>query len=428
MKILLSGGRVLDPESGTDAVKNVWITDGVITAVSDSCCEQEREQADRVIDAGGCWVAPGLIDLHVHLREPGFEQKETIETGTAAMAHGGYTSVCPMPNTLPATDSPERIEWLVNKAAQVSPIHVLPIGAVTLGQQGDTVADIAGMKRAGAVAISEDGKSVMDSGIYRRAMREAAKQGLVVMAHCEDKTLVEGGCINMGKKSEELQVAGISNAVEDIIVARDILLAKETGAALHLCHCSTRDSVKMVAAAKRDGVRVTAEVCPHHFVLCDEDIVGDDSNYKMNPPLRSRQDMEALIRGLADGTIDTISTDHAPHTREEKQKPISEAPFGITGSETALSLSLTYLVDTGVLTPLQLIEKMSYAPAKILGSDRGRLKAGAPADVVVIDPEAVYEIREEDMLSKGKNSPFIGRTVKGRVLFTICDGTVVYEA
>lgn len=428
MKILLKGGRVLDPESGTDAVRDVWITDGMIADITESGETAHTEPADRVIDASGCWVAPGLIDLHVHLREPGFEQKETIETGTAAMAHGGYTSVCPMPNTKPATDSPERIEWLIQKAAQVSPIHVLPVGAVTLGQEGDTVADIAGMKRAGAVAISEDGKSVMDSGVYRRAMREAAKQGLVVMAHCEDRTLVEGGCINMGKKSEELQVAGISNAVEDIIVARDILLAKETGAALHLCHCSTRDSVKMVAAAKRDGVRVTAEVCPHHFVLCDEDIVGNDSNYKMNPPLRSREDMEAMIRGLADGTIDTISTDHAPHTKEEKQKPITEAPFGITGSETAMALALTYLVDTGVLTPLQMIEKMSYAPAKILGIDRGRLCAGAPADVVVIDPEAVYEIREEDMRSKGKNSPFIGRTVKGKVLFTICGGEIVYEA
>ena len=429
--IVIKGGRVLDPVGGLDAKKDILISEGRVAKIEDEIVLSKEEQEEaRIIDADGKIVVPGLIDLHVHLREPGFEWKETVETGTKAMAHGGYTGVCPMPNTNPATDSPERIEWLINKAKEVSPIHVYPVGAVTLGQNGCEGTDVKGMKQAGAMALSEDGKSVMNSAVYRRAMENAAANDMVVMAHCEDKNLVDGGCINKGPKSEELGVKGISNAVEDIITARDIFLAKETGAKLHLCHISTRDSVKMLELAKEEGVAVTGEACPHHFVLCDEDIVERDTNYKMNPPLRSRQDRDAMIDGLKRGVIDAISTDHAPHAAEEKAKDITNAPFGIIGSESAFALSWTYLVRTGVLTPLELIAKMSTNPARILGiSDRaGAIGEGRPADISIFEVDTPYEIREDDIFSKSKNTPFIGKTVWGRTVCTICEGKVVYEA
>lgn len=431
MRYMISGGRVLDPSSNTDEILDVIIRDGIIEKVGKNLKESEDgKNVEEVLDAAGLCVAPGLIDLHVHLREPGFEYKETVETGTRAMAHGGYTGVCPMPNTKPATDSPERIQWLIQKAKEVSPIHVFPVGAVTQGQMGEKESDIAGMKMAGAFAISEDGKSVMNSAVYRRAMEQAREAGLVVMAHCEDINLVDGGCINKGAKSEELGVRGISNAVEDIITARDILLAKETGARLHLCHCSTKDSVKMVREAKADGVKVSAEVCPHHFTLCDEDIKDvSDANYKMNPPLRSKEDREAMIEGLVSGVIDCISTDHAPHSEEEKSRDITKAPFGITGSETALCLSVTYLVRTGKLSLLALMEKMSYNPARVLQIEdrKGQIREGWDADIVIFDPDEKYTIRREDMLSKGKNTPYIGWEVYGKVKYTICDGKIVYR-
>lgn len=423
MQILIRGGRVLDPATATDGVMDVLLADGVVKAV-DAHLDVD---ADRVIDAGGFFVMPGLIDLHVHLREPGFEHKETIATGTKAAARGGFTCVCPMPNTKPATDSPERIQWVIKKAEEVSPIHVLPIGAVTEGQAGETLTDIAGMAKAGAVGISEDGKSVMNAALYREGMKQAAEAGILVMAHCEDKNLVGKGAFNAGPKAEKYGVPGISNAVEDVIVARDILLAKETGARLHLCHCSTRDSVSMIRAAKAEGVKVTAEVCPHHFAMTEDDITSGDSNFKMNPPLRTKEDAEALRQGLKDGTIDVISTDHAPHAAFEKEKPIAEAPFGIVGSETAVALTITILVEGGYLTPYQMAERMSYRPAQILGIDRGSLAPGRPGDVTVIDPNAEYVIDPEVFLSMGRNTPFAGRKVRGKVMYTIVDGEIVYE-
>lgn len=423
MQILIRGGRVLDPATATEGVMDVLLADGVVKAV-DAHLDVD---ADRVIDAGGFFVMPGLIDLHVHLREPGFEHKETIATGTRAAARGGFTCVCPMPNTKPATDSPERIQWVIKKAEEVSPIHVLPIGAVTEGQAGETLTDIAGMAKAGAVGISEDGKSVMNAALYREGMKQAAEAGILVMAHCEDKNLVGKGAFNAGSKAEKYGVPGISNAVEDVIVARDILLAKETGARLHLCHCSTRDSVSMIRAAKAEGVKVTAEVCPHHFAMTEDDITSGDSNFKMNPPLRTKEDAEALRQGLKDGTIDVISTDHAPHAALEKEKPIAEAPFGIVGSETAVALTITILVEGGYLTPYQMAERMSYRPAQILGIDRGSLAPGRPGDVTVIDPNAEYVIDPEAFLSMGRNTPFAGRKVRGKVMYTIVDGEIVYE-
>lgn len=423
MRLIIQNGRVLDPSAGIDAVGGVWIEDG---RIAEPGAFSEKE-ADRVVDAAGKWVAPGLIDLHVHFRDPGYEYKETIESGSRAAVKGGFTSVCPMPNTNPVTDSGEMIDYVRAKAAAAKLTHVLPIGAVTVGQKGQEVAPIEEMVQEGAVAISEDGKSVMNSDIYRDAMRLAAKLDIPVFAHCEDINLVHGGCINAGPKAESLGLPGISNSVEDVITARDILLAKETGARLHLCHCSTKDSVELVRMGKKMGVRLSAEVCPHHFSLSDEDIPGPDPNFKMNPPLRSAEDVQALKEALRDGVMEVISTDHAPHHADEKARPMTQAPFGITGLETAVPLTITNLVETGYLTPLSMIEKMSTNPARVLGIDKGTLRAGSCADVVVIDPDCEYVIDKETFVSKGKNTPFHGARVRGRAVMTIVDGRIVYE-
>lgn len=424
MTTLIKGGRLIDPATKTDEIMDILVEDGVVSQRGENL---SADGADEVIDAAGCYVMPGLIDLHVHLREPGFEHKETIETGTKAMVKGGFTSVCPMPNTKPATDCVEVVKYIVDKAKEVSPINVLPVGAITLGQAGKEITDIAAMKEAGIYAISEDGKSVMDSGIYREAMKEAARLGIPVLAHCEDINLVQGGAMNAGKRADELGIKGISNAVEDIITARDIMIAKETGATLHLCHCSTKDSVRMIKEAKAEGIKVTGEVCPHHFTLCEEDIKVDDSNYKMNPPVRGRDDLEALIEGLHDDTFDAISTDHAPHHADEKAKGMATAPFGIVGSETAVELTMTELVHKGVITPYQMAEKMSYNPARILGIDKGTLAVGKVADITIIDPEKEHIIKAEEFVSKGKNTPFVGYKSKGVVVRTIVAGKTVYE-
>lgn len=423
MTTLIKGGRLIDPDTNTDKIMDILVRDGIVAERGESLdvC------ADEVIDAKGCYVMPGLIDLHVHLREPGFEHKETIETGTKAMAKGGFTSVCPMPNTKPATDCAEVVRYIVDKAKEVSPINVLPVGAVTLGQSGKEITDIAAMKEAGIYAISEDGKSVMNSGIYREAMKEAARLGIPVLAHCEDINLVQGGAMNAGKRAEELGIKGISNSVEDVITARDIMLAKETGATLHLCHCSTKDSVRMIREAKAEGIKVTGEVCPHHFTLCEDDIDRDDSNYKMNPPVRSRRDLEALIEGLHDDTFDAISTDHAPHHADEKAKGMAQAPFGIVGSETAVELTMTELVHKGVITPYQMACKMSYNPARILGIDKGSLAVGKVADITIIDPDREHVITASEFVSKGKNTPFEGYRAKGVVVRTIVAGRTVYS-
>lgn len=425
MKTLIKGGRVINPATNTDEIRDLLIENGIIIKSSPGI--KDYSEVDNEIDAEGCFVMPGLIDLHVHLREPGFEHKETIETGTKAAARGGFTSVCPMPNTKPATDCAETVRWVVNKAKEVSPVNVLPVGAVTIGQAGKENTDIEAMKEAGIYAISEDGKSVMDSGIYRKAMKEAARLNIPVMAHCEDINLVEGGALNAGKKAETMGIKGISNAVEDIIAARDIMLAKETGATLHLCHCSTRDSVDMVRQAKADGIKVTAEVCPHHFTMCEDDIAEDDANYKMNPPVRGKEDLEALRKGLHDDVFDVISTDHAPHSAEEKAVGIAKAPFGIVGSETAVCLTITELVEKGVITPMQMAAKMSYNPAKVLGIDKGDISEGKVADITIINPTEEYIIDVNEFASKGKNTPFNGKKVRGRVKYTIVAGDVVYE-
>lgn len=423
MSILIKNGRVLNPSENIDKVMDIYVEDGIIKEKAESI----EKNADKVIDAKGCYVMPGLIDLHVHFRDPGQTYKEDIETGSKAAAKGGFTTVCCMPNTKPVVDNVDTVTYIIDKAKEVGLTNVLPVGAVTMQMAGRETTDIEQLKEAGICAISEDGKSVMNSGVYRKAMKEAARLDIPVLAHCEDINLVEGGVINLGDKSEELGVKGISNAVEDVIALRDILLARETGATLHLCHCSTKDSVEMVRQAKAEGIKVTAEVCPHHFSMCTNDITGNDSNFKMNPPLRERADMEALIKGLSEDVMDVISTDHAPHSVEEKARDLEHAPFGIVGLETAVALTFTNLVKKGYITPLQMAAKMSYNPARVLGSDRGTLNEGAEADITIINPDTEYTIDVNAFVSKGKNTPFNGYKVSGEVEYTILRGKVVYE-
>ena len=423
MAVLIQGGHVVDPLSGRDGCYDVLIEGDRIREVA----EHIEAGADRVINAEGCYVMPGLIDLHVHLRDPGLEYKETLMTGGRAAVKGGVTTVCAMPNTMPVTDTKEKVQRVHERAAGESLAHVIQLGAVTLGQKGEELADIRGMAEAGCHAISEDGKSVMNASLYREGMRIARESGISVFAHCEDQTMVEQGVMNADENAKRLGLKGITNSVEDVIAARDILLSKETGVRLHLCHCSTADSVKMVRLAKEEGLPVTAEVCPHHFILSSDDIREDNGRYKMNPPLRSRADVEALRQGLKGGVMDVIATDHAPHSREEKDKSMAEAAFGIVGLETSAALTYTSLVKTGVLSMTDMVEKMSSNPARILRlEDRGSLAEGKAADVTIFDPKRTYRIDKDTFVSKGKNTPFDGYEVSGEVVCTIVDGRVVY--
>ena len=423
MTILIKNGRLINPSENLDKVMDIFVEDGIIKEKAESI----EKQADTVIDAAGCYVMPGLIDLHVHFRDPGLTYTEDIETGSKAAAKGGFTTVCCMPNTKPVVDNVETVKYIIEKGEKTGLTNVLPVGAVTKNMAGVEITDVEELKKAGICAISEDGKSVMNSGVYRKAMKNAAKANVPVLAHCEDINLVEGGVINLGDKSSELGVKGISNAVEDVIAMRDIMLAKETGATLHLCHCSTKDSVEMVKRAKEEGIKVTAEVCPHHFSMCSDDITSNDGNFKMNPPLRAREDMEALIKGLQDDIMDVISTDHAPHSAEEKAKDLEHAPFGIVGLETSVALTVTNLVKKGYLTPMQMAAKMSYNPAKVLGIPKGTLDEGKIADITIIDPDKEYTIDVNTFESKGKNTPFDGYKVSGEVEYTILNGKVVYS-
>lgn len=424
MRILIKNGQVINPATNTNEVLDLLIEDKAVVKMESDI----TEEADRVVDARGCFVMPGFIDLHVHFRDPGLEHKETIETGSKAAVCGGYTTVFAMPNTKPVADNADVINYVHNKAKEIGITNVSQVGAITKGQAGAELADIEEMAEAGIITISEDGKSVMNSQLYREAMELAAKLNLTVLAHCEDINLVNGGVVNADAHAKELGLGGITNSVEDVIVARDIMLSRDTGAKLHLCHCSTKDSVTMVKLAKEEGLRVTAEVCPHHFVLTSEDIKNpEDTDYKMNPPLRTREDVEALKAGLRDGIMDVIATDHAPHSAEEKNTTMKKAPFGIVGIETAAALTYSELVLGGILTPVQMAEKMSYNPAKVVGIDKGDIQPGKTADIVIFNPNETYIIDKNEFASKGKNTPFHGRKVTGRVCMTIMDGNIVFE-
>ena len=422
MNLIIKNGRILDPATGRDGVETLYIKEDRISA------RYDEKEADRVVDARGCYIMPGLIDLHVHLRDPGLTYKEDVETGARAAARGGVTTIVAMPNTKPVMDRPDRVSYVNNKAKAMACVNVIQTGSVTIGQEGKELVDIRAMAKAGVPALSEDGKSVMNALLMHQAMEIAAEEDLVILDHCEDKSLVNGGCVNADAYTEKLGLPGITNSVEDTITARDILLAAETGCRLHLCHVSTKGATEMLRLAKKKGYKVSGEVCPHHFTLTSSDIVAGDSNYKMNPPLRTKADKEALIEGLKDGTFEVISTDHAPHAREEKGNDLTKAAFGIVGLETSVALTMTELVDTGILSPMQMAEKMSYNPARILGIDKGSLAEGKTADVVVIDPKAEYTIDVNSFASKGRNTPFNGRKVKGKVMMTVCDGCIVYEA
>lgn len=423
MKILIKQGRVINPATGTDQISDLYIVDDKVIEIENDI----KNNADLIIDATGCFVMPGYIDLHVHLREPGFEHKETILSGSNSAAKGGFTTICAMPNTNPATDSAEIVRYVVEKAKKESIVNVIPIGAITKGQNGEVLSDISQMKKAGIYALSEDGKSVMEPGIYKEAMKIAALENLPIFAHCEDINLVQAGVINKGKKSEELGLKGISNESEDIIIKRDIEMARETGVKLHICHCSTFGSMEILRDAKAQGFDVTGEVCPHHFTLTEDDILLEDSNYKMNPPLRTIKDRDALIQGLKENVFDVIATDHAPHHEDEKAKSINEAPFGIVGLETAAALTVTELLDKGILTPIQMAEKLSYNPARILGINKGDISVGNIADITILNPTEEYVIDIADFVSKSKNTPFNGKKVKGRIMYTIVEGKVAYK-
>lgn len=425
MKLLIQNGHVLNPADGFDQKADLLIEDGMVKQISVEPISAEAGM--ETIDAEGLYVMPGFIDLHVHLRDPGLTYKETLSTGGQAAAKGGFTSICPMPNTKPVTDTPEKVAEIVRRARIESPVHVLPVGAVTLGMEGETPTDVSGMKAAGAIAISEDGKSVMNSAVYAEGMKRAAEAGIPVFAHCEDIKLVRGGVMNAGKKAEELGLPGITNAVEDIIAIRDILLAKETGARLHLCHCSTKDSVPMVEHARAKGLPVSAEVCPHHFAMSEDDITEDHGRFKMNPPLRSKEDVQALKEGIRAGIMTCISTDHAPHSAEEKNCSMKKAAFGIVGLETAFGLSVTELVEGGYLTPMELAAHMSWEPAKIIGIPKGDISQGKCADIAIVDMKETWTVDPDEFASKGKNTPFAGRKLTGRVKYTICDGNVVFK-
>lgn len=423
MSILIKGGRILDPSDQTDAVMDLLVDDeGMIEKREKTI----KVQADRTIDAKGLYVFPGFIDLHEHTRDPGQTEKEDILSCARAAARGGYTTILAMPNTVPVVDHPDVVDYVKHKA-EMAPIRVLQVGAITKGMRGEELSDIEGMVAAGIPAISEDGKSVMNSGLYRRAMELAAELHIPVLAHCEDKNLVQGGVVNADAVTAAFGLPGITNSVEDVIIARDIMLARDTGCRLHLCHCSTEASARVMKIAKGFDTPITAEVCPHHFTLTSADIDPKNADYKMNPPLRTEADRQALIEGLCDGTFDVIATDHAPHTFFDKNTTFLKAPFGIIGNETAAALTYTELVLKKYLSPLQMAEKMSFNPARVLASDRGTLQPGRPADIAVFDPKAVYTVEKEKLVSKSRNTPFAGREVTGEVAYTICGGKIVYE-
>ncbi|MCL2753133.1 MAG: dihydroorotase [Defluviitaleaceae bacterium] len=423
MKILIKGGRVIDPANNIDEVCDIYI---VGAAISRPPFDAEN-QADKIIDATGLWITPGFIDLHVHLREPGQTHKEDMESGAKAAVRGGFTTICAMPNTSPPIDNADLIAQTVERSKSIGLTNILPVGAITLQMRGDTLNDYDAMKKAGMVAISEDGIAVKNSNTMLCAMEKATEYGLPVFVHCEDTHLVNKGVMHQGDVSQKLGFLGIHSASEDVIIARDIMLAEHSGAKLHICHISTEKGLQLVREAKARGVSVTAEVSPHHFTLCDEDITADDANFKMNPPLRSRKDMMAMIEGLKDGTIDAIATDHAPHHADEKAKGFVAAPFGIVGLETALPLCLR-LVEDGVFSRMEFVRKLSTNPAQILGIDKGHLTDGAVADITIIDPNAKYIIDPAEFVSKSQNTPFGGRHVKGKVVATIVNGRVVYDA
>lgn len=426
MNILIKGGRIIDPSRNFDKVGNILIEKGTIKSYPEDIKKLEKDSEVKVIDARGKIVAPGLVDLHVHLREPGYEHKETIRTGCESAAAGGFTSIVCMPNTNPINDNASVTEYIMLKARTEGVVNVYPLGAITKGENGETLAQIGEMYEAGCVGVTDDGMPVMNSKVMRHAMEYVKAFGIPVISHCEDLNLSGSGVMNEGDTSTLLGLSGIPSASEDVMVSRDITLAELTETHLHICHVSTEGSVRLIKAAKTRGVRVTAEAAPHHFTLTDKAVAEYDTNAKMKPPLRSETDREAVREGLRDGTIDVIATDHAPHSEDEKMVEFDQAPFGIVGLETALPLSLK-LVDDGVLTLNEMIAKLTHLPSAIINIRKGALNPGDQADVVIFDPGRKVKIDRERFRSKSRNTPFNGWDLKGVVLYTIVNGNIAYS-
>ena len=420
-KLLIKGGTAVLPEG--EKVCDILVDGDKIVRIA----KNVEDKAAKVIDAKGLHVFPGLIDMHVHLREPGVEYKEDIASGSAAAVRGGFTQVCCMPNTQPVCDNAAVVGYIIARAKEVGLCKVRPIGAITKGEQGETLAEIGKMKEAGAVALSDDGKPVPSARMMRLGMEYASDFGLICLSHCEDKSLADGGCVNEGYNSTLAGLKGIPRAAEEVMIAREIVLAETLGKRVHICHVSTKGGVRLLRDAKARGVAVTAETCPHYFALTDDIILSYDANTKVNPPVREAEDVEAIKEGLKDGTLDCIVTDHAPHHADEKNVEYDLAAFGISGIETSFSLSYTHLVKGGVLTLGQLAERMSGAPARILGLEGGALKEGGVADIMLADLNEKYVIDSRKFVSKGKNTPFNGSEVYGRVKATIVDGKVRFS-
>ena len=422
--LLLRGGRVVDPSQGIDDVLDVLLVDGTVARLGRGL---EAPEHAEVRNVSGLVVCPGLIDLHVHLREPGGERKETIESGARAAAAGGFTAVCAMPNTDPPVDDPAAVGFVRAQGMRAGYARVYPVAAVSVGQRGERLAAIGEMVDAGAVAISDDGRPVSDAGLMRLALEYAQTFGIPVANHCEELSLSRGGSMNEGLVSTRLGLQGIPNAAEDVMIARDLLLAELTGGRLHIQHVSTRRGVEMIRAAKERGVPVTAEVTPHHLTLTDEAVDGYRTEAKVNPPLRTAEDVAALREGLSDGTLDVLATDHAPHHYDEKEQAFDDAPFGMVGLETALGIALTELVRKGVLTLSQLVDRMSCGPARAFRLPGGTLAVGSPADVTVIDLDAEWIVDPDKFLSKSRNTPFAGWKLVGQAALTIVGGRVVWD-
>ncbi len=421
--MIIKGGSVVFKD-GVEK-KDIRVADGKIVRIAEGLTAEKNEE---VIDAKGLHVFPGLIDMHVHLREPGFEYKEDIESGCKAAVKGGFTQICCMPNTAPIADNKVVISYIRHRAEEVNLCKVRPVGAITKGEEGEQLADIGEMKKAGAVAISDDGKAVKSSRLMRLAMEYAGGFNMKCLCHCEDKELSDGGVVNEGYNSTLAGLKGIPRAAEDVSISREICLAESLGVPVHICHVSTFSGVRLIRDAKRAGVKVTAETCPHYFAATDDLITGFDTNTKVNPPIREEKDRQAILEGLKDGTLDCIVTDHAPHHPNDKNVEYNLAAFGISGIETSFGFAVTYLYKTGILTLPEIAAKMSGNPARILGLEGGEIAEGAAADLTIADLEEEWTVDSSKFLSKGKNTPFNGRKLSGSIKYTIVDGNVKYRA
>lgn len=422
MTVLLKNGKLIDYATMTDDYFDILIEDDKIKEISKNI----NKKSDKVIDCTDLFIIPGMIDMHCHLREPGFEQKETIETGMKSAVKGGFTTICPMPNTNPTCDSAFILQKIQNEAKRVGVCNVLPYASVTKGELGEELTDFKDLKKAGAIAFSDDGMPVTRAKIMRDALIEANRLGTFVASHCEEKELGKGA-INAGEIADKLNVKGVLPEAETLMVAREVELAEINNFHAHVCHISAKETARLIRDAKKRGVKVTCETCPHYYSFTEGEVLNSGTNAKMNPPLRKKDDMQEIIKALQDGTIDCIITDHAPHTKEEKEVGLEKAPNGIIGFETALAATVTNLVDKGYISYLDMVRLTSYNPAKILNLDKGSLQEGKIADITIFNPNEEYIYQKEDIVSKSKNTPFIGKKLKGRVKYTIVNGNIVYE-